>query len=104
MIVLAALDLGGAVLARRWIEQRSAIAMVLGCLTFAALFVVYARGLGYAELSTITFGWVVMLQIGVVVLEHAERGHGVPADKLVVMGALLALQGYLLMGSGPAAA
>ena len=44
-----------------------------GAAAFAVLFVVYAQGCSYAELTTITFGWVVMLQIGVVLMDRFGR-------------------------------
>ncbi len=97
MLLLAALDLGGALLARRYVEHRSLATLALGCVAFAVLFVVYARGLHYAELTTITFGWVVMLQVGVVTIDRVAHGGSLPADKVVVIAALLALQSYLVL-------
>jgi hypothetical protein len=97
MVALAALDLGGAVLARRYLENRSWLVLGVGCGAFAVLFVVYAHGLRYAELTTITFGWVVLLQIGVIVIDHLDRGAALPTDRVLVIGSLLALQAYLVV-------
>ena len=96
MGVLAALDLIGALVARRYAEQRSLIVLALGAATFAALFVVYAHGLRYADLTTVTFGWVALLQIGVVVLDRSG-GQGVPPIKVMAMVGIVALEGVLLM-------
>ena len=97
MIVLALLDIGGALLARRYVEQRSLVVLAMGCVAFAVLFVVYAHGLHYAELTTITFGWVVMLQVGVLIIDRLDTGAGLPIDRIVVIGGLLALQSYLVL-------
>ncbi len=102
MAVLAALDLAGALAARRYAEHRSAVFLALGCATFAFLFVVYAHGLRYAELSTITFGWVALLQLGVIGIEHRAAGATPAVDRLWVMAAILVLEGYLILGPRPA--
>ena len=56
MLVLAGLDLVGAVLARHWADQRALLSLVGTMTVFALLFLVYGKSLGYAELSTITVG------------------------------------------------
>ena len=97
MAALAVLDLVGAVLARRYADHRSVFALVGGCVVFGALFWVYGRSLAYAELATVTFGWIVMLQIGVVLLDRVQNGITIPADRIAAMGAIVVLQGYLLL-------
>ena len=94
MVALGALDLAGAWLARSWSEHRSMIAMVGGVMVFGLLFVVYGKSLDYAELSTVTIGWIVFLQVGVVLL---DRLHGVviPPSRLAAIGLILALQAYV---------
>ena len=101
MVALAGLDLLGALLAKRYADHRSMAALIAGVLVFGALFLVYARSLSYAELATVTFGWVVMLQVGVVVIDQVQRGSGPPADRVVAMVGMLALQAYLLLGAMP---
>jgi len=96
MVALAGLDLAGAVLARHWADHRAAISLVGGMLVFALLFVVYGRSLDYAELSTVTIGWVVMLQVGVVALERL-RGVAIPPYKLAAIAAILALQVFITL-------
>lgn len=96
MVALGALDLIGAALARSWSEHRSMIAMVGGVTVFGLLFVVYGKSLDYAELSTVTIGWVVLLQVGVVVLDRLH-GVAIPPSRLTAIGLILALQIYLTM-------
>jgi hypothetical protein len=91
---LAALDLIGAVLARSWSDHRSIIAMVGGMTVSSLLFLVYGKSLDYAELSTVTIGWIVLLQIGVVVLDRLH-GVAIPPPKLAAIVLILALQTYL---------
>jgi hypothetical protein len=94
IVVLAALDLIGAALARSWSDHRSIITMVGGMTVFSLLFLVYGKSLDYAELSTVTIGWIVLLQIGVVVLDRLN-GVAIPPPKLAAIGLILALQAYL---------
>lgn len=101
MLLLAGLDLLGAVLAKRYADNRSVVALVAGVVVFGALFFVYARSLSYAELATITFGWVVMLQVGVVVIDQVQRGSGPPLDRVAAMVGMLLLQAYLVLGAMP---
>jgi hypothetical protein len=97
MVVLAGLDLAGAVLAKHWSDRGSLISLLGGVAVFGLLFVVYGSSLAYAELATVTFGWVVILQIGVVLLQRVQDGVAIAPDRLVVMLAILALQGYLVL-------
>jgi uncharacterized membrane protein YdfJ with MMPL/SSD domain len=97
MVVLAGLDLVGAVLAKNWSDRGSLISLLGGVAVFGLLFVVYGSSLAYAELATVTFGWVVILQIGVVLLQRVQDGVAIAPDRLGVMIAILALQGYLVL-------
>ncbi len=94
MIALAGLDLIGAMFARSWADHRSIVSMVGGIVVFGLLFVVYGKSLDYVELSTVTIGWVVLLQVGVMVI---DRLHGavISAPRLGAMGLILILQAYL---------
>lgn len=98
MLALAVLDLVGAVLARHWADHRALVSMVGGMAVFSLLFVVYGRSLDYAELSTVTIGWVAFLQIGVVLLERFDGGVGIPPHKLIAMGAIMVAQCVLTLG------
>jgi hypothetical protein len=96
VVALAGLDLVGAALARHWSDHRSAIAMTGGIVTFAVLFVVYARSLDYAELSTVTIGWVVLLQVGVVAFDRLN-GVAISPARFTIIAAILVLQMMLTL-------
>ena len=66
-------------------------------IVFGLLFWVYGKSLAYAELATVTFGWIVMIQVGVMLLDRFQLGNAIPPDRLAVMGAILLLQGYLIL-------
>ncbi len=97
MFALAAIDLAGAGLARTWAVHHSRPALVGGVIAFGILFVVYAHGLRYAELTTVTVGWVVLLQIGVIIID-LRHGVSLPPPKILAVAAILALQTYLIAG------
>lgn len=103
MLLLAALDFLGAVAAKEWADHRVPLVLVVGLVLAAALFLVYAASLQYADLSTVTFGWVVMLQVGVVLLDRFRYDVEVPPGSWVAMGVLLLAQGYLLLAPSLAA-
>ncbi len=94
MVALAGLDLIGATLARSWADHRSAVTMIGGVVAFALLFVVYGKSLDYAELSTVTIGWVVLLQVGVVIIDRVH-GVAIPPPRMAAIGMIIVLQGYL---------
>ena len=73
------------------------LALVGGCLVFGLLFWVYGKSLAYAELATVTFGWIVMIQVGVMLLERFHAGNAIPPDRIAVMAAIVLLQGYLIL-------
>jgi hypothetical protein len=97
VILLAGLDLAGSVLAKEWAGDAHPLAFAGGLLTFVALFTVYAIGLRYAEMSTVTFGWIVVLQVGVLLVERLRYQVELPTGKWFAMGAIIALQGYLVL-------
>jgi hypothetical protein len=97
MVALALLDLLGAIAAKEWAEHRSATALLLGLGAFALLFWVYASSLQYAELALVTMGWIVVLQVGLVLVDRLRYGVELPLGKWVAVGVLLATQAYLLL-------
>ena len=97
MLLLAALDFFGAVAAKEWADHRVPLVLVLGLVLAVALFVVYAASLQYADLSTVTIGWVVMLQVGVVLLDRFRYEVDIPPGSWVAIGVLLLAQAYLLL-------
>ena len=97
MAALAGLDLLGAIAAKEWAERQSAVALGLGALAFVVLFWVYASSLQYAELAVVTMGWIVLLQVGIVLVDRLHFGATLPAGKMAAVVVILAAQGYLLL-------
>ena len=100
MVLLAGLDLIGALFAKDWAENGSVRALVLGAGAFVVLFWVYASSLKYAELALVTMGWVVMLQVGLVLIDRWVYGVELPLGKWVAIGVVLLAQGYLVLAPG----
>jgi hypothetical protein len=97
MVCLAGLDLLGAVFAKEWAENGSVRALVLGAGAFLVLFWVYASSLRYAELALVTMGWVVMLQVGLVLVDRWRYGVELPTGKWVAIAVVLLAQAYLVL-------
>jgi hypothetical protein len=97
MLALAGLDFVGAVFAKEWAERQHPTLFFAGLLAFGLLFGVYAASLKVAELSTVTFGWVVFLQVGLLILERVRYGVDLPPGKWAAIAAILVLQGYLIL-------
>ena len=98
MVCLAGLDLAGALFAKEWADHGGIRALVLGAGTFLVLFWVYASSLKYAELSIVTMGWVVMLQVGLIVIDAWRYGVELPTGKWVAVAVVLVAQAYLVLG------
>jgi hypothetical protein len=98
MVVLAALDIIGALAAKEWAAGANPAALVLGVGAFLALFWVYASALQYAELALVTMGWIVVLQVGLLLLDRFRYGVHLAPDKWVAIAVILLAQGYLLLG------
>jgi len=96
MIALAGLDFAGAICAKEWADRGRLIMFGTGLVAFIVLFVVYARVLKFAELSTVTIGWVVFLQVGVVLLDVVHYDVQMPRGKFVAIAVILLLQVYLI--------
>jgi hypothetical protein len=96
MIVLAGLDIAGALLARRWSSGGSALWFAAGVTCFALLFWVYGSSLRYAELVPVTFGWIVALQVGLMIIERVRTSRAVSAGHWMAAVAIVVLEGYLL--------
>jgi len=97
MLALALLDFVGAVLAKEWADKGHPAWFVLGLLTFAILFTLYAHSLQTAELSLVTIGWVVFLQVGLVLYERFRYGASLSPAKWAAILIILALQAYLVL-------
>lgn len=105
MVALAALDLLGAYAAKEFhLTERIGWA-VLGVGCFGVIFVVYSASLAYAELAVVTMGWIVLLQVGLVIMDRLKFGVNLPPDALVALAVILVAQGYLVLrtsGTGSA--
>lgn len=99
MALLATLDFAGAIFAKEWIDRGHTLLLVGGLASFSILFIVYARILAVAELSIVTLGWVVLLQIAVLALDRIHYGVTLPWQKWAAIVVILILQTYLLTGS-----
>lgn len=97
--LLAGLDFAGALLAKEWTVQHRPWQLAGAAVAFAALFVVFVAGLRYAELTVLTFGWIVGLQTGVVLVDRARYDVAFSRGRWVAVVAIVVLQGYLLLGS-----
>jgi hypothetical protein len=97
MAALAGLDLIGAYAAKAWAEQQNTVALGLGALAFLVLFWVYASSLQYAELAVVTMGWIVLLQVGILLIDRFHFGTTLPTGKLVAVVIILTAQGYLVL-------
>jgi len=106
MLLLAALDLGGAYAAKEAVVRRSGAYAALGAAAFLLLFWVYACSLQYADLAVVTLGWIVVLQIGVIFLNRWRYGAHLPVGAWVAVSLIIVAQAYLLLGpvsAGPSA-
>jgi hypothetical protein len=97
MLALAGLDFIGALFAKEWAERQHTGFFLAGLLCFGLLFTVYAASLRVAELSVVTFGWIVFLQVGLLILDRVRYGVELPPGKWVAIAAILVLQAYLIL-------
>jgi hypothetical protein len=68
-----------------------------GVVMFLLLFWVYASSLQYAELAPVTLGWIVVLQVGVVLLDRYRYGTQLPVGAWLAISVMIAAQAYLLL-------
>jgi hypothetical protein len=99
MLVLAGLDLVGALLARRWAHGGSLLWFGAGVACFALLFWVYGSSLRYANLIPVTFGWIVALQVGLMLIDSVRSAGGIATGRWIAAVAIVILEGYLLFSS-----
>lgn len=97
MFALAALDLVGAYCAVRYLRDGYWGWWVAGAVGEIGLFAIYVASLEYAELATVTLGWIVILQVGVVVMDRITNGVVLPPGKWIAMAVILLLMTYLLL-------
>ena len=97
MVTLAGLDMAGAVLAKEWALRHQPVWFLTGLAAFGLLFAVYAASLHIAELSVVTMGWIVFLQVGLLLIDSLRYGVTFPPGKWVGIGVILVLQAYLVL-------
>lgn len=102
MIALASLDFVGSILAKEWTLRSHPGFFLAGMASFVILFVVFANSLRIAELSVVTFGWIVFLQIGVLLVDRLRYGVVFPPGKWIAIVVMLALQAYLVLAPNDA--
>jgi hypothetical protein len=102
MLLLAAVDLASTYATKEAVVRRSVPWASAGVVLFVVLFYVYASSLQYAGLTLVTLGWVVFLQVGVIMLDRFRYGQVLSADKWVAVALLLAAQAYLLLAPASA--
>ncbi len=99
MAALAMLDLVGAYAAKEWMLRRGAGMFALGLVAMVLLFWVYASALQFADLAIVTLGWIVLLQVGILVMEAVKYGVHYPAKTWAVVAVIMAAQGYLVLSA-----
>lgn len=77
--------------------NRGLLPLAAGITTFVVLWWVYASSLQYAALAVVTMGWVVVLQVGLVLVDRFRYAVQLPAAKWVAMVVALAAKAYLLL-------
>src|SRR4029450_2129916 len=97
MLALAALDVAGALAAKQWAATSHVGPLLLGAAAFLLLFWVYASALQYAELALVTMGWIVVLQVGLLLIDRFHYGVQLAPGKWVAAVVILVAQGYLLV-------
>jgi hypothetical protein len=97
MAGLAGLDLIGSIAAKEWMENRTVLALTVGVSTFVVLWWVYASSLQYGQLAIITMGWMVILQVGLLVVDHLRYAAELPPGRWVAVVVVLGAQVYLLL-------
>jgi hypothetical protein len=95
-VLLAVVDLASAYVTKEAVVRRSVPWAFAGVALFVLLFYVYASSLQYAELTLITLGWIVILQVGVVLLDRFRYGQVLGPDKWAAIILIIAAQTYLL--------
>lgn len=97
VVSLAGLDLLGAYLAKEFSVRPRWLIMAAGLAAFALLFFVYAKSLSVTDLWIVTFGWVVLLEVGVLILDRVRFGTHIPTHKIVLAGVIVILQVALML-------
>jgi len=99
VVALAGLDTAGAYFAAE-VSQRKAWHMyVLGIAAFVLLFLVYSQSLKWAELTSVTIGWIVVLQFSVMALDKFVYGARFSVAQCVAIGIALTACAFVMFSS-----
>lgn len=96
-LVLAAVDVVESVLAKEWSERRSLWMLSGGVVAAVTLFALFSVAVRYTEMSTVTLGWIVVMQVGLMVTERVRYGVDHGLDRWAAVAGMVALQAYLLV-------
>ncbi|MFG1924850.1 hypothetical protein [Cryptosporangium sp. NPDC048952] len=96
MVALTGLDLVGSYCAMRYMDNGHQLWWSAGAIAFLGVFAVYAASLHWAELGTVTLGWIVGVQVGVLVMDRVANGVVVPPGKWIAMAAIFLLMAYMI--------
>ena len=97
MAGLAALDLAGACLAKELSARPRFWMYAIAIGIWVLLFVVYVWSMRFDDLWVVTFGWITMLQVGVLLIDRFMFGTEVSARKWALAAALVVVQIGLLL-------
>jgi hypothetical protein len=97
MLLLALLDLAGAVAAKEAVARRSPVAACVGVALFILLFWIYASSLQYVDLAMVTLGWIAILQVAVVLLDRYRYAVPMPPRTWLAVAVLLAAETFLIL-------
>jgi hypothetical protein len=100
MLLLAGLDFTGTLLAKEWTVHREPWQLAAGASAFLALFVALVCGLRYAEMSLLTLGWIVTLQVALILVDRSRYGIHLSIGGWFAVVTILVLQTYLVLGGG----
>ena len=95
MLALAAIDFLGALVAQDFSDRRRLSTFVVGAALSVALFVVYAVALRLANLSIVTMGWIVMLQVAVITFDVVRHGLHLSLVQWTAVSVIIVLQVFL---------
>ncbi len=96
-VVLAGLDMAGALAAKAWAEHRSTLWFVVGLALFGLLFWVYGSALRFAELAEVTVAWIVLLQVALLMIDRFYYGVDVAASKWLAVAIILSLEAFIIL-------
>jgi len=97
MAGLAALDLSGAVLAKELSARPRVWMYALAIGVWVLLFLVYVWSMRFEDLWFVTFGWITMLQVAVLLVDRFRFGADVSTRKWLLAGVLIVVQIGLLL-------